>query len=74
MRISSKSLETFIGTYSRSKCYFSISELLLDLAAATRNYVSLSLCSLAKDFFTLQRIAVSWTLLHYEQSCYEHGS
>ena len=36
-------------------------------AATAINYVLLSLCSLAKDFFTIQGAAGSWSLLLYER-------
>ena len=42
-------------------------KLLLEFAATTINYFSLSLWSLAKDFFTIQRTATSWNTLHYER-------
>ena len=42
-------------------------KLLLDFAATAINYVSLSLWSLSKDFFTIQGTADSWYVLDYER-------
>ena len=49
------------------KSHFSLCKLLLDFATTAINYVSLSLWSLSKDFFTIQGTACSSFVLDYER-------
>ena len=64
-------IKYFLFKTSLLKSHFPLCKLLLDFATTARNYVSLSLWNLSKDFFTIQETACSWFVLEYERPPYQ---